>query len=84
MAGGQGSRLGFEHAKGLYNINMPSQKTLFEYFAMRIKRISSLGNFQYYQMILKILTSKGLCRRTGLTKNSSLSNNFICDDKRNE
>ena len=48
LAGGQGSRLGFEHAKGIYNIKMPSQKSLFEYYALKIKRISSLGNLKIY------------------------------------
>jgi len=43
LSGGQGSRLGFEHAKGMYNIGMPSGKSLFEYFANRILRINQIG-----------------------------------------
>ena len=35
LAGGQGSRLGFDKAKGMYNINMPSNKSLFEYISNR-------------------------------------------------
>jgi len=43
LSGGQGTRLGFEHAKGIYNIGMPSNKSLFQYFAERIQRISELA-----------------------------------------
>lgn len=35
LAAGQGSRLGFEKAKGMYNIGMPSNKSLFEYLCDR-------------------------------------------------
>ncbi len=44
LSGGQGSRLGFEHPKGIYNIELPSGKSLFEYFANKIARISEIGN----------------------------------------
>ena len=44
LSGGQGTRLGFDHAKGIYNIGMPSGKSLFEYFANRIARINEIGN----------------------------------------
>lgn len=43
LSGGQGSRLGFEHAKGLYNIGMPSGKSLFNYFCDHIIKISKIG-----------------------------------------
>jgi UDP-N-acetylglucosamine/UDP-N-acetylgalactosamine diphosphorylase len=43
LSGGQGSRLGFEHPKGMYNLGMPSNRTLFEYFALRIKKMAALA-----------------------------------------
>ena len=52
MAGGSGSRLGFEHPKGiflcytgLYNIGMPSNRSIFEYHSERILKVQNLGKF---------------------------------------
>jgi len=44
LSGGQGTRLGFEHPKGMYNIGMPSGKSLFEYFANKIARICEISS----------------------------------------
>jgi len=36
--------LGFNHPKGMFNLGMPSNKTLFEYFVDRIKGLKRLAN----------------------------------------
>jgi len=53
LSGGQGSRLGFEHAKGMYDIGMPSGKTLFEYFANRISRVNQIAHEAFSQGAFK-------------------------------
>eukprot|EP01017_Pseudomicrothorax_dubius_P011576 TRINITY_DN1435_c0_g2_i4.p1 TRINITY_DN1435_c0_g2~~TRINITY_DN1435_c0_g2_i4.p1 ORF type:complete len:413 (+),score=118.61 TRINITY_DN1435_c0_g2_i4:222-1460(+) len=61
LSGGQGSRLGFEHAKGMYNIGLPSQKTLFQIFSERLGRLNALAakNGGSGRVTFYIMTSDG-------------------------
>ena len=65
LSGGLGTRLGFNHPKGEYNIKLPSNKTLFNYFANRFlgcqlmcrKKLKD-KNIKFKDCPLFIMTSK--------------------------
>mmetsp|Transcript_20610 Transcript_20610/g.21390 ORF Transcript_20610/g.21390 Transcript_20610/m.21390 type:complete len:553 (-) Transcript_20610:39-1697(-) len=85
LAGGQGSRLGSDDTKGKYDIQMPSNKSLFEYRFERVKAIQNMSKsiveikYSNNDSDLKYSPSKILIQTS--EENHSSTINYLKDKK---
>lgn len=79
LAGGQGTRLGFDGPKGMYDIGLPSKKTLFCLIAERLLKLiqlasSSIETDTSIRIPLYVMTSP---MNHDITKEYFISNDFF-------
>jgi UDP-N-acetylglucosamine/UDP-N-acetylgalactosamine diphosphorylase len=60
LAGGQGSRLGFEYPKGMFNIGLKSGKSIFQILTERFVRVQQLAHSEFVSPKKFKLTNKPL------------------------
>lgn len=80
LSGGQGTRLGFDGPKGMYDIGLPSGKPIFQLLAERVRGLSRLAGMPagrtlpFYVMTSPLNHDVTRCvRRAGCLASPSLS-----------
>ena len=77
LAGGQGTRLGYNGPKGMYDIGLPSKSTLFQYMSERIKKLGELSGKGAKAVPFYIMTSP--LNHKATTEYFEQNNNFDID-----
>jgi UDP-N-acetylglucosamine pyrophosphorylase len=54
MSGGQGTRLGFDHPKGMFTLDLDAKYSLFEYFSRKLLRLMELTKRRFQDSTLPV------------------------------